>query len=134
MNHLIKSLFILLSIPAVVSCAVNPATGGANLVLMSESKEKEIGAEEHQKVLDSMPLFEDDEPFNNARKEWDSMPEFIQTELKPFCTIKMNFKTEKDMEDFEKFIGQHITDSCKQYWFPKLNIVTHTDEVYTDES
>ncbi|GAB5497890.1 MAG: hypothetical protein PsegKO_02010 [Pseudohongiellaceae bacterium] len=26
-------------------CAVNPATGGANLVLMSENREKEIGAE-----------------------------------------------------------------------------------------
>ena len=43
------------------SCAVNPATGSANLVLMSESREKEIGLEEHEKVLASMPLFEDEE-------------------------------------------------------------------------
>ena len=27
-------------------CAVNPATGGANLVLMTENKEKEIGQAE----------------------------------------------------------------------------------------
>ena len=46
---------------AVVSCAINPATGSANLVLMSERKEKEIGLEEHEKVLDSMPMFEDEE-------------------------------------------------------------------------
>ena len=46
---------------AVVSCAINPATGSANLVLMSERKEKEIGLEEHEKVLNSMPMFEDEE-------------------------------------------------------------------------
>jgi len=43
------------------SCAINPATGGANLVLMSENREKEIGIEEHEKVLASMPMLEDEE-------------------------------------------------------------------------
>lgn len=43
------------------SCAVNPATGQGNLVLMTEKKEKEIGAEEHQKVVDSMPFYNDPE-------------------------------------------------------------------------
>lgn len=47
-------------LPFLVSCAVNPATGNPNLVLMSESREKEIGLEEHEKVLSSMPLFEDE--------------------------------------------------------------------------
>jgi len=41
------------------SCAVNPATGGANLVLMSESREKEVGAEEHAKVMASQPVYKD---------------------------------------------------------------------------
>ena len=36
------------------ACAVNPATGQPNLVLMSESRELEIGEEEHEKVLASM--------------------------------------------------------------------------------
>jgi predicted Zn-dependent protease len=48
-------------LPLIISCAVNPATGGANLVLMSQSREKEIGKEEHEKVLASMPLFNDEE-------------------------------------------------------------------------
>jgi len=52
---------LLISIPLVNSCAVNPATGGANLVLMSENREKEIGLEEHEKVLEGMTLFEDKE-------------------------------------------------------------------------
>lgn len=41
------------------SCAINPATGGANLVLMSENREKEIGLEEHEKVIGNQPLVED---------------------------------------------------------------------------
>lgn len=46
---------------SLVSCAVNPATGGLNLVLMSERREKAIGLEEHEKVLASMAIFEDEE-------------------------------------------------------------------------
>lgn len=41
------------------SCAVNPATGQPNLVLMSESRELEIGKEEHDKVLASMRVVQD---------------------------------------------------------------------------
>lgn len=47
-------------LPFLTSCAVNPATGSPNLVLMSEKREKEIGLEEHEKVLSSMRLFEDE--------------------------------------------------------------------------
>ena len=50
----------LVMIPFLSSCSINPATGSANLVLMSENKEKEIGLEEHEKVLDSMPVLEDE--------------------------------------------------------------------------
>ena len=56
-----RLLLLIALCAAVVSCAVNPATGGANLVLMSERREKEIGLEEHEKVLSSMPMFEDGE-------------------------------------------------------------------------
>jgi len=53
--------FIFLTLVFLTSCSVNPATGSANLVLMSENKEKEIGQEEHEKVLSSQSLFEDEE-------------------------------------------------------------------------
>ena len=58
---------LIISLPFFNSCAVNPATGGANLVLMSESREKEIGLEEHEKVLEGMTLFEDKELLNYVR-------------------------------------------------------------------
>jgi predicted Zn-dependent protease len=41
------------------ACAVNPATGTPNIVLMSESRELEIGKEEHDKVMASMRVIED---------------------------------------------------------------------------
>lgn len=44
-----------------LSCAVNPATGRSNLVLMSESREQEIGREEHEKVMSSMRVLQDEE-------------------------------------------------------------------------
>lgn len=58
-----KAVFLttLLLLAFISSCAINPATGGANLVLMSENREKKIGLEEHEKVLASMPLLEDEE-------------------------------------------------------------------------
>ena len=65
MTHIRGSLFAsvltgLLVLSGLTSCAVNPATGGANLVLMSESREKEVGAEEHAKVLASQPVYQDE--------------------------------------------------------------------------
>ncbi len=43
------------------ACAINPATGQANIVTMSEKRELEIGEEEHAKVMQSMALLTDDE-------------------------------------------------------------------------
>ena len=59
-KNLLATALVLVTVSALNACAVNPATGGANLVLMTESKEKEIGLEEHEKVISSMPLFEDE--------------------------------------------------------------------------
>lgn len=42
-----------------LSCSTNPATGRPNLVMMSESREQEIGREEHEKVLSSMRVMEE---------------------------------------------------------------------------
>ena len=65
---ILPMMCLLIFLPAINSCAVNPATGSANLVLMSENREKEIGLEEHNKVLDSMTLFEDEKLLNYVRE------------------------------------------------------------------
>ncbi len=58
---LFRVIAALLVLSGLASCAVNPATGSANLVLMGESREKEIGAEEHEKVIASQPVYQDEE-------------------------------------------------------------------------
>ena len=68
LKWLILLVYPLVIVPIVTSCAVNPATGSANLVLMSENREKEIGLEEHEKVLSSMTLFEDEALLNYVRE------------------------------------------------------------------
>lgn len=50
----------LLALTGLQACAVNPATGQGNLVLMTERRELEIGQEEHEKVLASMRILEDE--------------------------------------------------------------------------
>lgn len=42
------------------SCAVNPATGTPNIVMMTENREKEIGKEEHEKVAGSQAFYEEE--------------------------------------------------------------------------
>jgi len=74
-NSFLRVAALMMALPLIVSCAVNPATGGANLVLMSESREKEIGQEEHEKVLSSMPLFEDEELLAYVREVGNKMAE-----------------------------------------------------------
>lgn len=69
LGHASKKLFFLLLLSSMVlSCSVNPATGGANLVLMTEAKEKRIGLEEHEKVLASTTVFQDEELLEYVRK------------------------------------------------------------------
>jgi hypothetical protein len=67
-------------------------------------------------------------------KEWVGMPEFIMTPEIPERTIKLSFKTQKDIEDFSKLIGQPIHENIENYWFPKLNRSAFSEDVYTDET
>ena len=73
LRNLILSVLALTTAGTLGSCAVNPATGQGNIVLMSENREKEIGSEEHQKVLDSMPLYNDPELLAYVRKVGNEM-------------------------------------------------------------
>ena len=70
-NQTLKAAILVCAVclfPFLTSCAVNPATGSPNLVLMSEKREKEIGLEEHNKVLSSMSLLEDEELLTYVRE------------------------------------------------------------------
>jgi len=49
----------LAALPLLKGCAVNPATGSPNLVLVSAEREQEIGREEHEKIVQSASFYED---------------------------------------------------------------------------
>jgi predicted Zn-dependent protease len=53
-------LFLLIPLILIQGCARNPATGEADFVLMSESREIEIGREMHAKLMASAPVYDDD--------------------------------------------------------------------------
>ena len=55
---------VLTALLLAVGCAVNPATGGIDTVLMSEKKEISIGKENHEEILQKMPIYT--EPEMNA--------------------------------------------------------------------
>ncbi|MBR9910992.1 MAG: M48 family metalloprotease [Gammaproteobacteria bacterium] len=50
-----------LTLLGLAGCSVNPATGTPNLVFMSESKEISLGKEMHEKILQSAPVYPDEE-------------------------------------------------------------------------
>jgi len=44
----------------ILGCSINPATGTPDIVLMSESSEIEMGKEMHEKLIKSMPIYQDE--------------------------------------------------------------------------
>lgn len=66
-------------------------------------------------------------------KEWIGMPEFIQDDLDPVKSLKINFLTEKDYEDFCKLINRDLTMQTKSIWFPDVKKGMNANKVYTDE-
>ncbi len=51
--------------------------------------------------------------------EWEDMPEYDQEDQMSYKSILVHFKNAKDYEDFQKFIGQDMTDKTKSIWFPE---------------
>lgn len=61
-----RNTSLLLALPLAAAllnsgCASNPATGGTDIVLMSESREIAIGKEEHKKLMDQGAAYKDEE-------------------------------------------------------------------------
>lgn len=60
MNKLAAFLFLaVLTLPVLTSCAVNPATGNPEMVMMSEEDELSLGRELNKRILAQVPVYED---------------------------------------------------------------------------
>lgn len=49
------------------ACAYNPATKSMNVVMMSKSQELKIGKEEHEKIMQGTPIYQDEEVVQYVR-------------------------------------------------------------------
>ena len=59
---------------------------------------------------------------NNAREEWQGMPEFVQEKDEPYQKIIVRFESKEDVEEFARLIGQNISPQTKSIWHPKLDV------------
>tara|TARA_R110001592_G_scaffold26400_1_gene98912 strand:+ start:1278 stop:1544 length:267 start_codon:yes stop_codon:yes gene_type:complete len=66
--------------------------------------------------------------------EWIGMPEFVMNPEIPIKTIKLSFKTLEAIEKFSELIGQEVRTSQENYWYPKLNRCSFSQEKYYNES
>jgi hypothetical protein len=67
---------------------------------------------------------------------WGGMPEFIQSDKRPYRSIHVHFRNEDDVAEFSRLINQAITERTRAIWHPKLRedeISSETDFVYTTE-
>jgi hypothetical protein len=64
--------------------------------------------------------------------EWKGMPEFNMTPEIPLLTIKVSFKTKEDIGKFSELIGQKVSFTMENYWFPKLNRNAFSELKYYD--
>lgn len=59
LHHMIKITIGLALLSLMFGCSVNPATGSPDIVLMSESSEIEMGQKMHEKLIKSVPVYQD---------------------------------------------------------------------------
>lgn len=78
-------------------------------------------------------LFGSDEDFHRAWREWEGMPDYERTEIRPFGSVMVHFASDEDRRAFERLIGQEITlPSLRGIWYPKLDITRFIDKRYRD--
>ena len=68
------------------------------------------------------------------RKEWQDMPEFKLQNLTAIRSIKINFASQEDIDEFAKLIKQTITNKTKSHWYPKAEILVDIDKIYIDKN
>lgn len=75
---------------------------------------------------------------NTWQKEWISMPEYNNTKIVPFQTIKVHFKCKEDYDAFAKLVKQNLTEHTLCIWYPKPSSVVSSVSInskmrYDDE-
>lgn len=53
-----------------------------------------------------------------APATWNGMPEFQQGDATAFCSLKIHFANQADVDAFAKLIGQLVTKETRYIWYP----------------
>lgn len=64
---------------------------------------------------------------------WRGMPEFLNRDLMANRKLIVNFRSDADVEEFSKLIGQRIGPRVPSVWYPEAEIVHEIDWLYSDE-
>lgn len=68
------------------------------------------------------------------RQHWVGMPEFVMGDESPRRSLRVHFRSEADVEDFARLLGQRITPKQKSLWHPESKPRITSDKHYVDES
>lgn len=68
------------------------------------------------------------------KKEWVGMPEFDQKKQEPYQKIIVRFESKEAVDEFEKLIGQPLTEKTKSIWHPKLSRGQNKGKQYVEEA
>ena len=64
------------------------------------------------------------------KEEWDGMPEFINEDKQGFKHLVVHFASQSGVDEFQKLVGQKITEKTKFIWFPQIEKAKLKDEYY----
>lgn len=68
------------------------------------------------------------------REEWEGMPEYVQDNLLPSYSVRVNFSNVEDLKQFAELIGQPITTKTKSVWYPAQDKAELNKFHYVDET
>lgn len=55
----------------------------------------------------------------NWEDHWQDMPEYVSEDQR-YTTVRVQFRNKEDFEEFQKLIGQKLTEKTQGIWFPPL--------------
>jgi hypothetical protein len=64
---------------------------------------------------------------------WRGMPEFLNRDLSAQQQLIINFRSQEDVQEFARLIGQRIGPRQQPIWYPAADIVHEIDWRYADE-
>lgn len=64
--------------------------------------------------------------------EWVGMPEFVNDDLTSYRKIIVHFRSDEDVAEFARLIGQRISDKTKSIWFPEEERADFRSQAYVE--